>query len=108
MQLELDVRVGVVNAIACRVELGASDVARPVQQLSLQVGDFDNVEVDEPDGADAGRGEVQRGRRAQPSGADDEDPARLELALAVDGHFGKEQVPSVAQQLVAVERWRRA
>ena len=53
-----------------RLELRLPDVGRAVDDLALQVAEVDDVEVDEPQRADAGRGEIQRRGRAQPAGAD--------------------------------------
>ena len=41
--------------------LGAPDVLVPVQDLAVQIGHIDGVEVDEPHPADAGRRQVERG-----------------------------------------------
>jgi hypothetical protein len=56
-----------------------------VADLAVQVGQLDDVAVDDADGADAGAGDVLGGRTAEPAGADDEDPAvdEMELAWAV-------------------------
>ena len=70
-----------------------------MDDLPLEVGEVHHVEVHDADGADAGRGQVERQRRAEPAGADREHPRRLELPLALDADLRQQQVPGVAQHL---------
>ena len=72
------------DAIARGVDLLAADVLGAVQDLALQVGDVDDVEIHEADVADAGGGEVERERRAEPAGADQQDARRLEPLLSLE------------------------
>src|SRR5262249_60739330 len=81
---------------ARRVELRRADVRRPVQNLSLKVRDVDIVEVDEPDAANAGRGEIQRRGRAQTSGADDQYGAARELRLPFFAEIRQREMAGVA------------
>jgi hypothetical protein len=55
-----------------RLGLGLADARAVVRDLALQVGEVDRVVVDQRDAADAGRAQVQRHRRAQAAGADDQ------------------------------------
>ena len=57
------------------IELGLADVGGDVEHLALQVGEVDGVVVDDTEGADAGRGEIERRRRAESAGADHAAPA---------------------------------
>jgi hypothetical protein len=52
--------------------LGCAHARAVVRDLALQVGQVHGVVVDQRDAADAGRAQVQRHRRAQPAGADDQ------------------------------------
>ena len=65
-----------------RLDLRSADVVVVVEDLSLQVAEVDDVVVDEADGADARQRQVERHRRAEPAGADDQHPGCHELALA--------------------------
>ena len=70
-----------------------------MDDLALQVGFVDGVEVDQADGADAGSGEVERERRAEAAGADAEDLGGLELLLALHADLGEDEVAGVAGDL---------
>src|SRR5664280_448609 len=75
-----------------------------VRDLPLQVGEVDAVAVDERDAADAGAAKIERDRRAEPAGADDEHTGREQPALAVDADVVEQDVARVAQQGVVVHR----
>lgn len=49
--------------------------------MAVQVGELDDVVVDDADGADAGAGDVLRGGAAEAAGTDDEDAAVDEAEL---------------------------
>src|SRR5213593_4186113 len=71
---------------ARRLELGRPHRGRAVEDLTLQVGLVDDVEVHEPERAHARRGEVQRRRRAEPARAYEQDAGGLELFLPLDAY----------------------
>jgi hypothetical protein len=52
------VRVDVGDPIARRIELRAPQILRPVDHLSMQVGQVHQIEVHQPEVTDAGGGEV--------------------------------------------------
>jgi hypothetical protein len=54
------------------VDLRAADVAVVVERLAGQVRDVDDVGIDEPERADAGPRQRERGRTAEPADADHE------------------------------------
>ena len=101
----IDLEIGIERRqpLARGDELAAADVVRVVQNLALQVALVDDVEVHEPEGADAGRGEVERRRRPEPAGADADDLRRLQALLALDAHLGQGQVTAVADGVAARE-----
>ena len=75
-----------------------------MDDLPLEVGVVDDVGVDDPEPADACGGEVERGRRPEPAGADQED-ARLEQALlALLADLGDQEVARVACPLRGRQR----
>ena len=87
-------------------DLGLADPLGRVDDLALEVRLVDDVGVDDPERADPGRGEVERGGRAEAAGADEED-ARVEQALlALLPDLGDEQVAAVARALLGGERAR--
>ncbi len=71
-----------------------------MDHLALQVGGVDDVVVDEADRADPGRGEVERGRRAEPAGAEQQHLGVEHLQLAVDPDLGQQRVARVAVALL--------
>lgn len=71
-----------------------------MDDLALQVGLVDLVELGDAEGADAGRGEIEKGRAAQAARADDEDLGVLEPLLPVHADVRDDQVPAVATDLV--------
>ena len=79
----------------------AADAVRRVDHLALQVRLVDDVVVDDPDRADAGRGEVERRGRAEAAGAEQQHLGLEQLDLAVVSDLGKKRVARVAV------RWSR-
>ena len=75
-----------------------------MQNLSLQVTEVDDVEIDQAEGADASRGEIHGGRRSQPARADAQHLGRLQLPLSLHADLGHDQMPAVAFDLVVGER----
>jgi hypothetical protein len=61
-RVHLDIRVEVAKCLRRRFDLGSADVVVPVEQLALQVGGIDDIEVDDADLADARGRQVHRGR----------------------------------------------
>ena len=75
-----------------------------MDDLALQVRVVDDVGVDDAERADAGCGEVERRRRAEPAGADEEHAAAEQPLLAGLADLGDQQMPRVAAALVGRER----
>jgi hypothetical protein len=103
MRLDLDVRIEVADPVTRRFELGMPDVARAVEHLPLQVGDVDDVEIDEAERADSRRREIERGRRPQPARADEQHTRRLDPLLAVEADVRQDEVAAIAVELFAGE-----
>src|ERR1051325_4431262 len=88
----------------------ASSFGRPpyqlcaVEHLAMQIRGVDAVEVHQADAADACRREVDRGRTAEASGADDENRRGFQLALSVVADLGEDEVPRVAGAFFGCER----
>ena len=90
--IDLDVGVERVDRLLGRVDLGDADALGVVDHLALQVGEVDDVVVDDPERADAGRREVQRGRRAEAAGAEQQHLRVEQLLLALDPDLVEQQV----------------
>jgi hypothetical protein len=77
-----------------------ADAVIGVEDLALEVRHVDDVEIDDSDRADAGRRQVEAGRRAQPARADEQDLRVEELRLALGPDLRDEEVAAVALLLV--------
>ena len=82
------------------VELLAPDVFGRVNDLALQIAGVHDVEVDQPQRANARCGQIKSQRRAQPAGAHAEHTRGFQLALALHAHLGQNQVARVAGEIV--------
>ena len=93
---------GLISAMLSRADsrLGPADVGLAVDDLALQVGLVDDVEVDDAERADAGRGQVHQGRRAQPPAPTQSTLAFLSRFCPVIADVRDDQVPRVAPDLV--------
>ena len=104
--LDLDVGVQRGDRLLGRVDLGDADPLAGVDHLALEVGQVDDVVVDDPERADAGRGQVQRRRRAQAAGAQQQDLGVEQLLLTLDPDLGQQQMARVALALLGGHRAR--
>ncbi len=82
------------------VDLRHADAVVRVGHLALEVREVDHVVVDEPDRADAGRGQVERRRRAEAAGAEQQHLRVEQLELALEADLGHEDVARVALALL--------
>ncbi len=78
----LDIGVQVAQRVSRRVHLESPDVIGPVEELALEVGGVDPVEVDHADLAHTGRGQVHARGRAETAGAQQQHAGSQQLALA--------------------------
>jgi hypothetical protein len=74
-----------------------------VDDLALEVGFVDDVEVNESEGAYSGGREVEGERGSEASGAYAEDAGSFELLLAFHAYLGKDEVAGVAGDLLVGE-----
>ena len=86
---------------------GVPRVFERVRDLPLQVRLVDDVGVDDPERADAGRSEVERRGGAEAAGADQEDLRVEQLQLALLADLGDQDVTRVAGALLGRERARQ-
>ena len=97
---DLDVGVDLGDRLLGRQRLRATDVGHAVDDLALEVGLVDLVELRDAERADTGRGEVEQGGRAQAAGTDDQHLGVLQPLLPAHAHVGDDQVAAVAAHLV--------
>ena len=96
---DLHVGVQIGDRVLGAVDLGHADARRRVHDLALQVGGVDHVGVHQAERADAGGSEIERGRRAEPAGAEQQHPRLEQLLLTLLADLGQEDVPRVAIEL---------
>ncbi len=101
---DLDVRIDVAQPRTRGVDLRLADVRRAVEDLALQVAAIHEIEIDDPECADAGRGEIERRGRSQTPRADQQDACVTELRLALETYIREREVPRVPQQLLRRQR----
>ena len=82
--------------------LGLPDTLVSMQNLPLQIGQINGITVDQRDLADPGRGEIERGRRAESAGTDDQGMCGDNSGLSFDTDFVQQDMPAVTQQLLVV------
>ena len=99
-----DVGVDRLDRLLRGVHLGDADPVGRVDDLALEVREVDDVVVDDAERADAGGGEVERGRRAEAAGAEQQHLGVEQLELALEADLGHEQVARVALALLGGER----
>jgi len=104
---DVHVRVERSERLARRLGLEHAEARGIVQDLALQVRGVDRVLVDDAERADTGRGQVERGGRAEPSGPDQEHFAVEQRELTLLANLGDEQVAAVAVALVVGQPARR-
>ena len=75
-----------------------------MEHLPLEIRDVDHIGVHQADRADARGGQIERRRRPQPAGADEQDSGSQELALPLLAHLAQQEVPAVALDLIGPER----
>jgi hypothetical protein len=72
-----------------------------MEDLPLEVREIDGIEIDKPNGADAGGREIESHGRAQSSRSDQKHSRCLERALPVLPHLRQENVAAIANELFA-------
>ncbi|MNI51315.1 hypothetical protein D3C73_1060350 [compost metagenome] len=78
-----------------------------MNDLALQVGQVDRVEVRQVHLANAGGRQIQRHWRAKAAKTDDQYAAVLEPQLAIDIDVLQQNLPTVTQQLLIIQHGRR-
>ncbi len=97
---DVDVGVELCERLLRGVDLALADAVDVVQDLALQVRRVDDVHVDDAERSYPGSGEVQRGRRSEPTGAEEEHLALEQLLLAGLADFGQQDVTAVPVALL--------
>src|SRR3954447_3892760 len=100
-----DLHVGVqrLDLLLGRVDLRHADAVGGVDHLARQCRDVDEVVVEDAERADAGGGEVERGRRAEAAGAEQQYLRVEQLLLPLDADLREQKVARVALALLGGE-----
>ena len=68
--------------------------------------DVFDIEINESDPSDAGRGKIKPQRRAEPPGTNQQNTACLQFLLPAEPDLGENQVPAIALDLVVAKLYR--
>ena len=90
-----------------RRDLGRADISVLVQELALEVVQFNPVEIGDPQRADARGGEVERRGAAEAAGAHHQNSGRRKLALTFHANLCQRQMPAVPGAIGRGELGRR-
>ena len=74
-----------------------------MRDLALQIGQADGIEIDDAEGADARRRQIEDHRAAQPARSDHQHARRLEARLARAAHLAQHDVAGVTLKLRIAE-----
>src|SRR6266481_470953 len=96
-RLDLNVRIEIREARAGGFALRFADVAGAKRNLALEVGEVDDIKVNQPEFADARSGEIKTKWSAQPARADEQHLGILQLELPVHADLRHDEVAAVAQ-----------
>src|SRR5581483_609747 len=98
-QLELHLAIERAQAIGSGVGLGAADIALCIEDLTLQIGQIDDVAIGDDEPADAGGREVLRSRAAEAAEPEHEDRRVAQHALSGDADFAQHDLSRVSRQV---------
>ena len=100
--VELHLYIGVqrLQAVPGGLQFRLSHGLCGVQDLPLEIGQVDNVEIDNAELTHTRRRQIQRERRTEAAGPNREHSRRLQFQLPFHAHFGHDQMTAVAQDLV--------
>ena len=92
---DVDVRVDGLDLGGCAFHLGPPHILRKVAYLPLEVGDVDDVEINNADGADTRCGQIKRDGGTEPTRPHNEDFCRVDFLLSLDADIGKEYMAAI-------------
>jgi hypothetical protein len=98
-----DQRVDRARTRRSRSDLCPADVGRGVGNLTLQVGQLDHVIIDDPQRANARRGQIQQQGTTEATGADHQHPGIAQAALPDTADLLQQDVAGVAADFGFVE-----
>src|SRR5207247_1662202 len=99
VQDDVDPRIDAFDGLLGGFSFVAPDVLGAVDDLALEVGAIDRVEIDQPETADARSGQVHGDGRTEPASADAQDAAGTDFLLARQADLGQDQMSRVTAYL---------
>src|SRR5688572_25952585 len=91
-----NVRIELVDRFPGGFGFGAADIGGGVQDLALEIGVIDRVEIDDTHLFDAGGGEIHSDGGPEAARADAEDAGGTNLLLAGEADFRKDKMARIA------------
>ena len=71
-----------------------------MQNLALEIGEIDSVEIEDAESAYPGGGQVHRDGRAETSGSNAKNARAANLLLPGQSHLGQDQMPGETPNLL--------
>ena len=96
VQNYFNVRVRVVQAVARRFQLWSADIFCSMQNLALQIRKIDFIVINQTDCSDTRRGQIERGRRTEPTRTDAQNARRFQPTLSGERDFRHDEMPRIA------------
>ena len=103
VKVNLHVGVDLFDGVARAVNFFTADIARAVEDLALEVGEVNGVEIDKPDASDTRRRQIHGDRGAETARSDAEDAGGLEPLLSLEGYLGHDEVARITGDLVIAQ-----
>ena len=85
------------QSVLCRRGFLPADIILPVQDLPLQVGQFDDIVIGNHQLANTGSRQINGCWRTQATGTDNQDPRREQFFLTCNIHLRQHDLPTVTQ-----------
>ena len=104
VQVHLHVGIDVFDAVPGRIEFLAADIRRAVQDLPLQIGKIDDIEIHQPHPPHPGGGQIQGDGRAKAPCPDAQHPGGFEAFLPAERHFRHDQMARITRDLIIAQR----
>lgn len=104
---QLNLGIDCRQALDRRIDLAHADAVGVVNDLALQIGQVDRIEVRQMQLADTRRCQIQRYRRTQTTKTDNQHATVFQAQLTVDVDVVQQNLPAVAQQFLIIQHGRR-
>lgn len=98
-RVDRDFRVERAESSGRGIDFDVADRSGVVEELALEIVQFDAVRIDETEGADTGGGEIKGDRAAETARADNQHARGAETLLSGYADFAEQEMPAVASKL---------